>query len=177
MFKHIWLAFPASRSMRFGCRPTVALGRQSLGLGRVAGQGVRGRAYGRSVDPSHSDIDTALLVRISLAQAVVHWFLRWQNWSDTRCAAVGVSARLFMGSLLVGLENLITLVDRYGQNNDKYYLGAAKKRLTTQIKKYIGIAALGCYPLEGFVLSLLEDSRAATQIRKPSRLHNLHITA
>lgn len=91
--------------------------------------------------------------------AVVGFFLQWRNWSDTRWAGVGPAARLFVASLFIGLDALVALVDHEGINNDKYFLGAARKRLTVQVREYIVIASLACYPVEGLTLSLLEDDR------------------
>ena len=85
------------------------------------------------------------------------YVLQWWNWSDCRWVGVGVSARMFLGSSCVGLESLVALVDRLVVNNDKFYLGVAMRRLTTQVKKYVAIAGMSCYPLEGFTLELLED--------------------
>jgi hypothetical protein len=125
-----------------------------------------------SVDPRWDPDRELLLVRMCLqdtanavdtVEGVVSYFLQWRNWSDTRWAGVGVAARHFIGSLCVGVESLVALVDREGVNNEKFYLGASRRRMSTSVKKYVAIAALACYPLEGFTLSLLEDDRFLLQ--------------
>ena len=70
-----------------------------------------------------------------LVENVVTYFLRWRNFSDSRWAGVGPSARHLMCSLTVGVEPLIKLVDAEGKGNDRYYLSAAKARMVSYVKK------------------------------------------
>lgn len=94
-----------------------------------------------------------------LIQDVVLWCLRWMNFVDTRWAGIGPSARQLLLSLCVGVEQLVKLVDANAKGNDRYYLSAAKTRLSPAVKKLAAVAALSSYPLEGMCLALLEDDR------------------
>lgn len=71
----------------------------------------------------------------------------------------GPAARLFAARLLVGLESLVASVDWGDKNNDRFYLGAVRKRLSGQAQKYNVIGSLAGYPAERLALPLLEDER------------------
>jgi hypothetical protein len=105
-----------------------------------------------------SELD-GLLDGVQLVENVLTYFLRWRNFSDTRWAGVGPSARHLICSLAVGLEPLIKLVDANGKGNDRYYLSAAKTRMLPAVKKLAAIGALSSYPIESMSLELLEDDR------------------
>lgn len=94
-----------------------------------------------------------------LIENVVTFFLRWRNFSGTRWAGVGPSARHLICSLVVGVEPLIRLVDAEGHGNDRYHLSAAKARTLPLVKKLAAVAALSAFPVESMSLGLLEDDR------------------
>ncbi len=61
--------------------------------------------------------------------------------------------------MFIGIEALVQLVGREGVNNDRYYVGAAQRMLTTDVKKYVVVASLVSYPVEAFSLGILEGDR------------------
>ena len=85
--------------------------------------------------------------------------MRWENWSDTRWGSIGSRARLFVASLCIGVDSLVHQLATTGKDNDKYYIGAANKRMTLAVKKYMVIACTCTFPAEYFVNRLLEDDR------------------
>ena len=103
---------------------------------------------------------------IQLVEDVVAYFLQWRNWSDTRWAGVGPAARLFMTSMFVGIEALVSDVVEHGVNNEKYYIGAADRMLSIDVKRYLAVAALAAYPVESFTLGILEDDRFLLRARE-----------
>ena len=50
-------------------------------------------------------------------------------------------------------------MDKEGANNDRYYLSAAKKRLSSAVRKLYGVSALATVPIEGWMFSCLQDDR------------------
>ena len=64
-----------------------------------------------------------------------------------------------MCALSAGVQNLIDLVDKEGANNDRYYLSAAKKRLSAAVRKLYGVSALATVPIEGWMFSCFQDDR------------------
>jgi hypothetical protein len=91
-------------------------------------------------------------------KSMIMFFLCWNDWSDTRWAGCGPAARKFVGSLCVGLSDLVQLVKQHGKNNDKSFIGAYD-RCTGEVRKYLCIACFGSYPIEAFSLRMLEDDR------------------
>ena len=84
------------------------------------------------------------------------FFFRWLDFSETRWAGVVRSAQKCVASLLVGIEQVVTLA--YRRKRNTYYLGGFT-RLSRAARRYLCIAAVAQRPLENFVLSLLQDDR------------------
>ena len=120
------------------------------------------------VDPRWDAQNNVLMVRSALdaqpgsidkIEAVVAFFLRWRSWSDTRWAGVGPSARMFLASLCVGVQAMVHRVAASGKDNEKLYIGSARKRTTPDVIKYMIFAATASYPAEVFTLKLMKDDR------------------
>ena len=89
--------------------------------------------------------------------SIVCFFLRWQDFSETRWAGVGVSLRLLACSLAIGVEYLVGLVYA-SKSASTYYLGGFKK-LTGEVRLYVGIGVFATWPAETFNLEMMEDDR------------------
>jgi hypothetical protein len=96
--------------------------------------------------------------RHELITTVIIYFLSWRDWSDTRWAGVGISGRKFILSLFVGVQQLFKFVKEHGVNNDRYYIGSFDKS-NDAVRRLLGVASLGAYPIEAFTLKMLGDDR------------------
>ena len=88
--------------------------------------------------------------------------MQWSNWSETRWAGVGRTGRRMVASLAVGIEHIVDLLNRRATHNDRYYLGAATRMLSSAVRKYVCNAAVACRPVENVSLQLLKDDRFAS---------------
>ena len=89
---------------------------------------------------------------------VLHYCLKWCDFSDTRWTKVGLCGRLYIRSVLVGVEGLVDLA----MKNDavcKWHLNGYKKKCSPAVRRYLGVAAASGRPSECFLLELLEDDR------------------
>ena len=90
---------------------------------------------------------------------VVHYSLRFDNFSDTRWGKVGPTCRLFCRGNMVGLPFIYALVaddpviSMYGIN------GYGNNQGKSGPLRYAVIAALSCRPVEWFTVEILEDDR------------------
>ena len=87
---------------------------------------------------------------------VLLFFFRWLDFSETRWAGVVRSAQKCVASLLVGIEQVVTLA--YRHKRITYYLGGFT-RLNLAARRYLCIAAIAQRPLGNVVLDLLQDDR------------------
>ena len=89
---------------------------------------------------------------------VVCYFLRWQNFSETRWAGVGPSVRLLCSSLAIGLDYLVVLVYSCPACST-YYLGGFKRFFSSRVRLYVGIGVFATWPAESFNLEMMKDDR------------------
>ena len=83
--------------------------------------------------------------------------LRWRRFSITRWCGVGPSARLFMRSLAVGVDDIWT--DCRDDPDVGMYLLSGFKDADFNVRRYMAVAAVGSYPSESLLAALLEDDR------------------
>ena len=90
---------------------------------------------------------------------VIETMLSFRNFSDTRWGQVGPCARQFMLGLSIGLPHLVSLVDRFGCNNDRVHLTAARSHMTAEVRLYLALACVSAYPAETFLGRMMHDDR------------------
>ena len=110
------------------------------------------------VDPAYKD-DQDILTW--LYDAVMTAF-RFKKYSTSRWLTVGSSCRTLLASLALGLDRLheVCILDPKVSN---YYLNGFSK-LSTDMRRFIVVAALSSRPAEALGISVLEDDRAVRQI-------------
>ena len=89
---------------------------------------------------------------------VIHYMMRWVDFSETRWCKVGQSGRLYLRSLLIGIDQIVRITVR----NDaisKWHLGGYQRRSTTEVRTYLCVAACAGRPSESLLLQLMEDDR------------------
>ena len=77
--------------------------------------------------------------RAQVIASVIAYLLQWRNWSETRWAGVGKAGRLMVGSMAVGVTEMVKILHNRASNNDRYYLSAAR---IGSHRKLPGISAL-----------------------------------
>ena len=128
------------------------------------------------VDPSHLElfvqvnpvwdgkvlhVSSSLLTSpdaIGAVTTVVRYCLKWIDFSETRWAKVGQAGRLYLRSLLVGVDGVVRLTVQ----NDaicKWHLAGYQKKGTPAVRLYLATAALAGRPSESNLIDLLEDDR------------------
>ena len=89
---------------------------------------------------------------------VIHYCLKWCDFSETRWTKVGLCGRLYLRSVLIGVDCLVDLA----MKNDavcKWHLSGYKKRCSPAVRRYLGVAAASGRPSECMLLDLMEDDR------------------
>ena len=95
---------------------------------------------------------------INMVTTVVRYCMHWVDFSDTRWCKVGQCGRLYLRSLMVGIDHLVQLAVA----NDavsKWHLNGYMKFGSVSAKTYLAVAACAGRPSESFLLELLEDDR------------------
>ena len=96
---------------------------------------------------------------LKVVKDAMKFVFRWRNWSDTRMAAMARSGQSYIASKALGLDYLVQLVkDSKGSSNCKYYTSSTSKA-TPEVQKLFAVAAMSVYPLDQFLLEILEDDR------------------
>ena len=88
--------------------------------------------------------------------ALMHSF-SWKGFMMSRFGGVGKSARMWLLSVMLGLDEVFAQVLR-GTTVSKYYLNNYTK-LGDEGRRVLCVAAFGHAPVEGILLELLEDDR------------------
>ena len=95
---------------------------------------------------------------VNALATVIHYCLRWCDFSDTRWTKVGLCGRLYVRSVLIGIDGLVDLAIK----NDavvKWHLNGYKKKCSSAVRRYLGVAAASGRPSECMILDLMEDDR------------------
>ena len=90
----------------------------------------------------------------SMLEVALHFFMRWRKWSKTRWGRSGVCARMFIGSLLCGLDKLFQMAEQQGSS--MYRLGSFKQA-TAEVRVVYVTMATASYPCESLVWELWQD--------------------
>ena len=95
---------------------------------------------------------------INTVVTVVRYCMHWVDFSDTRWTKVGQAGRLFMRSVLIGINEIVnmTVAD---DAVSKWHLNGYLKRGSVAAKSYLAVSALAARPSESFLLELMEDDR------------------
>lgn len=88
---------------------------------------------------------------------LVMYLLKWKKFSETRWATVGSSCRAFLGSLLVGLDELVAIARADSTVSDFHLHGYTK--CNKAVRRYVGVAAGAAYPVEAFLIEAMTDDR------------------
>lgn len=89
--------------------------------------------------------------------SMILYMLQWKQFSATRWATVGSACRYLMRSLSVGLEQLVKLTKEDPNVSEVHLAGFARCRFL--VKKYACVASVAAFPLEAFLLEVMEDDR------------------
>ena len=84
--------------------------------------------------------------------------LSWVDFSETRWTKVGLSGRLYIKSLLVGIDGLVKITEE----NDavcRWHLAGYFKRSTPAVRLYLAVAAVAGRPSESMLFDVLQDDR------------------
>jgi len=95
---------------------------------------------------------------IGAVTTLVRYCLKWVDFSDTRWTKVGEAARLWLRSLLVGIDGIVKLTEQ----NDavcRWHLAGYFKRSTSSVRVYLAVAAAAGRPSESMLFDLLQDDR------------------
>ena len=82
------------------------------------------------------------------------FFMRWSKWSKTRWGRSGSCARMFVGSLLCGVDGLFQMAEERGSSMHK--LGSFKQA-SSEVRAVYVTMATATYPLESLVFELWQD--------------------
>ena len=100
-------------------------------------------------DPNESPVD--------LISHLFFHLMRWRRFTQSRWATTGPSCRALTASLLLGLDELVRLT-RADPHVSEYHI-AGFDRLSLRVLEFTITAAVASYPMENFILSLLDDDR------------------
>ena len=95
---------------------------------------------------------------IDAVTTVVRYCLKWVDFSETRWVKVGSAGRLYLRSLLVGIDGLVQLTEQ----NDaicKWHLNGYRNYGSPDVRLYLATAALAARPSESVLVDLMEDDR------------------
>ena len=95
---------------------------------------------------------------VHIVTAIIHYCLKWCDFSDTRWTKCGLCARLWLRSLMVGTDALVDLT----MKNDavsKWHLNGYMKKCSAPVRKYLAVCAAAGRPSKNMLLELLEDDR------------------
>ena len=84
--------------------------------------------------------------------------MRWCDFSETRWTKVGESGRLFLKSVLIGIDG-ISEIARKNDSVSRWHLAASFKKATLSVRLYLAVAALSGRATETMLLELMEDDR------------------
>jgi len=85
----------------------------------------------------------------------------WQTFSDTRWLQVGTSARIFLRTLCMGLDGLVSCARAGGSYE---YKGHNYDKLGSEERFFNAVCALSAYPCEALEAHVLHDDRVARNI-------------
>ena len=100
---------------------------------------------------------------IGAVTTLIRYCLHWVDFSDTRWTKCGESGRLYIRSLLVGIDGLVKLTEQ----NDavcRWHLAGYFKRSSSSVKAYLGVAAAAGRPSESMLYDLMQDDRFLKRI-------------
>ena len=95
---------------------------------------------------------------IGAVTTLVRYCLRFVDFSETRWTKVGEAGRLYLRSLLVGIDGLVKLTEE----NDavcRWHLAGYFKRSSKPVRVYLAVAAVASRPSESMLLDLMKDDR------------------
>ena len=95
---------------------------------------------------------------VHIVTTIIHYCLRWCDFSDTRWTKCGLCGRLWLRSLMIGIDSLVDLT----MQNDavsKWQLNGYKRKCSASARKYLAVCAAAGRPSESMLLELLEDDR------------------
>lgn len=91
---------------------------------------------------------------------------RWSQWSDTRWARFGRSARLFVRSLATGIDAAVQAY--FDDDSCSNYLLTGYRRASPEVRMLVAAAAFAVTPFQDFILEMLSDDRL---LRRSEELH------
>ena len=106
-------------------------------------------------------VSSSLLTRSDAIEAVttiIHYCLKWVDFSDTRWTKVGQCSRLYIRSLAIGVDEIVKIAER----NDaicKWHLNGYNRRCSASVRRYLAVAAIAGRPSESLIIELFEDDR------------------
>ena len=95
---------------------------------------------------------------ISSVTTVVQYCLKWCDFSDTRWTAVGLCGRLYLRSLMVGIDKIVNITC----TNDgvtKWHFNGYTGKSSGSVRTYLAVAACAGRLSESLLLDLMEDDR------------------
>jgi hypothetical protein len=98
--------------------------------------------------------DPAMLEKVTTA--ILYQF-KWRKFVESRFCTVGSCCRALLGSLAVGLPQLVRITRDDPTTTDYHLHGFA--RLNSQLLEYVAIAGLGSYAPDAVLLEVLDDDR------------------
>jgi hypothetical protein len=94
---------------------------------------------------------------LAKVKVLVLYCLRWCNWSETRWLGVRKSSKLYLRSLIVGVEAIVQLV--LGDRHESHYFLHGHSKSTEVVRHYFAVASISAWPAEAVQIQLLIDDR------------------
>ena len=95
---------------------------------------------------------------INSVKTVIQYSLKWCDFSDTRWTKVGLCGRLYMRSLLVGVDAIVNITCK-NCGVSKWHLGGYNKRSLGPVRTYLCVAGCAGRPSESLLFDIMEDDR------------------
>ena len=95
---------------------------------------------------------------VSAVSTLITYTLKWTDFSETRWTKVGEAGRLYLRSLLTGIDGLVRLTEQ-SDAICKWHLAGYNKRSSASVRLYLAVAAAAARPTENMLLDILTDDR------------------
>ena len=106
-------------------------------------------------------VSAALLTQpdpVGAVTTILRYCLKWVDFSETRWTKVGEAGRMYLRSLLVGVDGLVKLTEQ----NDavcRWHLAGYFKRCSKSVRVYLAVAAAAGRPSESMLFDMMQDDR------------------
>ena len=115
------------------------------------------------VDPSWTGgrlhVSASVLAKsdaIATVTTIIHYCLKWVDFSDTRWTKVGQCGRLYLRSLAIGVDGIVKIA----QQSDAicgWHLNGYGRKCTAPVRRYLAVAACAGRPSETLLLDFMRD--------------------